>query len=122
MTREEIYRQANKLQIELYFFTMGLLETQNYSKELFDLLNVGRVRKQKELHEFAQEYHLALRAIEADKQWIEENESRLMMSEEEQRKIAYDIISREFTMEEYYQDLLKKGIITESMMEKDKLN
>jgi len=122
MTREEIYRQANKLQIELYFFTMGLLETQNYSKELFDLLNVGRVRKQKELHEFAQEYHLELRAIEADKQWIEENESRLMMSEEEQRKIAYDIISREFTMEEYYQDLLKKGIITESMMEKDKLN
>lgn len=122
MTREEIYRQANKLQIELYFFTMGLLETQNYSKELFDLLNVGRVRKQKELHEFAQEYHLELRAIEADKQWIEENESRFMMSEEEQRKIAYDIISREFTMEEYYQDLLKKGIITESMMEKDKLN
>lgn len=122
MTREEIYRQANKLQIELYFFTMGLLETQNYSKELFDLLNVGRVRKQKELHEFAQEYHLELRAIEADKQWIEENESRLMMSEEEQRKLAYDIISREFTMEEYYQDLLKKGIITESMMEKDKLN
>lgn len=122
MTREEIYQRANRLQIELYFFTLGLLETQNHSKELFDLLNVGRVRKQKELHEFSREYAQELLEIEADTQWIEENQERLMMSEEEQRAVAYEIISREFTIDEYYQELLKKGIITEELLAKSKLN
>ncbi len=122
MTREEIYQRANRLQIELYFFTLGLLETQKHSKELFDLLNVGRVRKQKELHEFSREYAEELKAIEADPEWIEANEERLMMNEDEQREIAYDIISREFTIDEYYQDLVQKGIITKEMLAESKLN